>query len=50
MTNHLSPASLNSLVDRELSAEQLASATEHLAGCSSCAAALNHGNTHGKQQ
>jgi Putative zinc-finger len=39
MTDHLSPASLNSLVDRELSAEQLASATEHLAVCPSCAAA-----------
>lgn len=40
MTDHLSPASLNSLVDRELSAKQLAIASEHLAGCSSCAAAL----------
>jgi anti-sigma factor RsiW len=40
MTDHLSPASLNSFVDRELSAEQLASATEHLAVCPACAAAL----------
>jgi hypothetical protein len=40
MTDHLSPASLNSLVDRELSEEQLASATEHLGEYSSCAAAL----------
>jgi anti-sigma factor RsiW len=40
MTDHLSPASLNSFVDTELSAEQLASATEHPAGCPSCAAAL----------
>ncbi len=40
MTGHLSPATLNSLVDGELSAEQLTSATEHLAGCPSCAAAL----------
>jgi anti-sigma factor RsiW len=40
MTDHLSPASLNSFVDGELSAEQVASATEHLAGCPSCAAAL----------
>jgi len=40
MTDHLSPASLNLLVDRQLSAEQLATATEHLAVCQSCAAAL----------
>lgn len=40
MSDHLSPASLNSFVDGELSTEQLASATEHLAGCPSCAAAL----------
>jgi anti-sigma factor RsiW len=40
MTDHLSPAALNSFVDRELSAEQVARATEHLAGCPSCAAAL----------
>jgi hypothetical protein len=40
MTDHLSPASLNSFVDGELSTKQLASATEHLAGCRSCAAAL----------
>lgn len=40
MTGHLSPASLNSFVDGELSTEQLVTATEHLAGCRSCAAAL----------
>jgi anti-sigma factor RsiW len=36
MTDHLSPTILNALVDGELSGEQLASANQHLAGCSSC--------------
>jgi anti-sigma factor RsiW len=40
MTGHLFSASLNSFVDGELSAEQVASATEYLAGCPSCAPAL----------
>jgi anti-sigma factor RsiW len=40
MISHLSPAELNSFVDGELSAEQFASATEHIARCPSCAAAL----------
>ncbi len=40
MTDHLSPESISSFVDGELSAEQLASATEHLAECASCAGAL----------
>jgi anti-sigma factor RsiW len=40
MISHLSPAELNSFEDGELSADQLASATEHLAGCPSCSAAL----------
>lgn len=40
MTDHLSPASLNSFVDGEHSAEQVPSATEYLAGCPSRAAAL----------
>jgi anti-sigma factor RsiW len=40
MTDHLSPASLNLFVDGELSGGQVAGATEHLAGCPSCAAAL----------
>jgi anti-sigma factor RsiW len=38
MTDHLSPATLNAVADGELSADQLATANEHLAGCSSCAA------------
>ena len=40
MTDHLSPTSLNSIVDGELSAERLAIVTTHLAGCPSCSAAL----------
>ena len=36
MSDHLSPIILNSLADGELSAEDLATANEHLAGCSSC--------------
>ena len=36
MTDHLSHATLNALVDGELTAEQLASANQHLAGCPSC--------------
>jgi len=40
MISHLSAAEFNSFVDGELSAEQLASATEHIAGCPSCSAAL----------
>ena len=40
ITDHLSPTFLNSLVDRELFAKQLAIASENLARRSSCAAAL----------
>jgi anti-sigma factor RsiW len=36
VSDHLSPTILNALADGELSAEQLAHANEHLAGCSSC--------------
>jgi anti-sigma factor RsiW len=36
VTEHLSLAILNALADGELSADQLTSATEHLAGCPSC--------------
>jgi anti-sigma factor RsiW len=36
MTDHLSPSVLNALADGELSAEQLAIANEHLAGCPAC--------------
>jgi anti-sigma factor RsiW len=36
MTNHLSLFVLNGLADGELSAEQLAAANEHLAGCPAC--------------
>ncbi len=36
MTDHLSSSILNALVDGELSADQLAVANEHLAGCPSC--------------
>jgi hypothetical protein len=36
MTDHLSHDILNALVDGELSADQLASANQHLAGCPSC--------------
>lgn len=36
MSDHLSPVILNSLADGELSAEDLATANEHLAECPSC--------------
>jgi anti-sigma factor RsiW len=36
MTDHLSPAILNALADGELTEDQLASANQHLAECSSC--------------
>ena len=36
MSDHLSPSMLNGLADGELSADQLAVANEHLAGCPSC--------------
>jgi anti-sigma factor RsiW len=36
MTGHLSPSMLNGLADGELSADQLAVANEHLAGCPAC--------------
>jgi len=36
MTDHLSPAILNALVDGELTADQLASANQHLAECPAC--------------
>jgi anti-sigma factor RsiW len=36
MTGHLSSATLNALVDQELSAEQAAIAKEHLDGCPAC--------------
>jgi anti-sigma factor RsiW len=36
LTDHLSPALLNALADGELSADQLAVATQHLAGCPQC--------------
>jgi anti-sigma factor RsiW len=36
VSDHLSPTILNALADGELSADQLAHANEHLAGCSSC--------------
>jgi anti-sigma factor RsiW len=43
MTDHLSSSLLNSLVDGELSADQAATAQEHLAQCPACTAtALNH--------
>ena len=38
MTDHLSPALLNAVADGELSADQFATANQHLAGCSSCTA------------
>jgi anti-sigma factor RsiW len=42
MTDHLSHVILNALVDGELTADQLASADQHLAGCPSCTSyALN---------
>jgi anti-sigma factor RsiW len=43
MNDHLSPILLNGLADGELSADQLASANEHLASCPSCtSSALIH--------
>jgi anti-sigma factor RsiW len=36
MSDHLSPSMLNGLADGELSAEQLATANQHLAGCPAC--------------
>ncbi|HMH11501.1 MAG TPA: zf-HC2 domain-containing protein [Edaphobacter sp.] len=36
MSDHLSPATLNALADGELAADELASVTEHLHGCSAC--------------
>jgi anti-sigma factor RsiW len=36
MTDHLSHSMLNGLADGELSADQLAAANEHLAGCPAC--------------
>jgi anti-sigma factor RsiW len=43
MTDHLSPTTLNALVDGELSAGQLAAVKEHLDGCSACtSSALAH--------
>jgi len=36
MSDHLSPAMLNGLADGELTADQLAVANEHLAGCPAC--------------
>jgi anti-sigma factor RsiW len=39
MTDHLTPTLLNALADGELSADQLAAANEHLAGCPSCTSA-----------
>ena len=36
MTDHLSPSILSALADGELSADQLAEANQHLAGCFSC--------------
>ena len=43
MTDHLSSATLNALVDQELSVEQAAAAKEHLDRCPACtSSALNH--------
>jgi anti-sigma factor RsiW len=42
MTDHLSSAILNALADGELSAEQLASAQEHLAACPACTTSALH--------
>jgi len=39
MTDHLTPSLLNALADGELSADQLATANEHLACCPSCTSA-----------
>jgi anti-sigma factor RsiW len=42
MTDHLSHAMLNALVDGELAADQLAGANQHLAGCPSCTSYALH--------
>jgi anti-sigma factor RsiW len=42
MTDHLSHAILSALVDGELTADQLASANQHLAGCPSCTSFALH--------
>lgn len=42
MTDHLSNAILNALTDGELTADQLASASQHLAGCPSCTSNALH--------
>jgi anti-sigma factor RsiW len=42
MTDHLSHAILNALVDGELTADQLASANQHLAGCPLCTSYALH--------
>jgi anti-sigma factor RsiW len=42
MTSHLDSATLNGLVDGELSAEQLSAAGEHLAGCAACTSSALH--------
>lgn len=42
MIDHLSDAILNALADGELSADQLASASEHLAGCPPCTSMALH--------
>jgi anti-sigma factor RsiW len=42
MTDHLSPAILNALVDGELTADQLAGANQHLAGCPPCTSVALH--------
>jgi anti-sigma factor RsiW len=42
MTDHLSHVILTALVDGELTAEQLASANQHLAGCPSCTSYALH--------
>ena len=38
MNDHLSPTMINALADGELAAEQIDSANQHLAACSTCAA------------
>ncbi len=42
MTDHLSHALLNALVDGELTADQLISTNQHLAGCPSCTSSALH--------
>jgi anti-sigma factor RsiW len=42
MTDHLTHATLNALVDGELTADQLADANQHLAGCPSCTSYALH--------